>query len=318
MKIYFAPMEGITRYPYRNAHNTHFGYIDKYFTPFIVPNTKKLFRTREKADVLPENNQGLPIVPQIMTNKADEFLCAARGLKEYGYTEVNLNLGCPSKTVVSGGRGSGFLAFPDRLLEFLDEIFEKADMKISVKTRIGKENPEEFERLMEIYNKFPMEELIIHPRLQKDFYKNKPNIDAFREALSVSKNPICYNGDINTAQDYLNFREQFPQVETLMLGRGLLRDPVLSGRIKEGITLNKKSLRSFHDDIYNAYRDILSGDINVLYKMKEIWLYMALSFHNYEKYLKKIKKADKLIKYDDAVNALFEEQECINAPGSGI
>ena len=157
MKYYLAPLEGITTYIYRRAYHQHFAPMDKYFTPFLVPHTKKGFSTKEKNDVMPEHSPGMNLVPQIMSNQAESFLHTVEKLKVYGYEEVNLNLGCPSKTVVSKGRGSGFLADPDGLDRFLDEIFKKCDVKISIKTRIGKDDPEEFARLLDIYNQYPVE-----------------------------------------------------------------------------------------------------------------------------------------------------------------
>ena len=159
-KFYFAPLEGISGYVYRKAYEHYFGGIDKYFIPFIKPNQKGKLSSREKNDILPMHNQGMCAVPQILTNSAEDFIKTAERLQEYGYEEVNLNLGCPSKTVVSKGRGSGFLAEPDRLNAFLEEIFNETPIRISVKTRIGKESPEEWIRLLEIYNQYPMEEFI--------------------------------------------------------------------------------------------------------------------------------------------------------------
>ncbi len=222
MKYYLAPMEGITEYIYRNSYEKFFGNVDKYFTPFIVPNESRSLKTKELVDVLPENNKGMNIVPQILTNDAEGFINTSRKLQQLGYSEVNLNLGCPAKTVVSKNRGSGFLAKREELDSFLDEIFKMDDMKISIKTRIGKDNPEEFYELIKIYNKYPLEELIIHPRTQKDFYGNKPNLNVFRDALSLSNNPVCYNGDIFTINDYNKLVADFPEVNTVMLGRGIL------------------------------------------------------------------------------------------------
>lgn len=174
MKIYLAPLEGITGWIYRSAVHECFGGFDKYFVPFIRPNQMGHLSSREKKDILPANNTGMRVVPQILTNRSEDFLRTAEKLKEYGYEEVNLNLGCPSKTVVTKRRGAGFLAEPKRLEVFLDEIFGKCSIRISVKTRLGMEEAGEFSRLLDIYNKYPMEELIIHPRVQKDFYKTRP------------------------------------------------------------------------------------------------------------------------------------------------
>jgi len=311
MDFYFAPMEGSTGYIYRNAHKAMFNNIDKYFSPFIIANQSESFRTRELNDILPKNNQGLVLIPQLLTNQAKDFIHTSKKIKLLGYNEINLNLGCPSGTVVSKNRGAGFLSKREELDVFLDEIFSQSITKISVKTRIGKDQPEEFYDLIEIFNKYPIEELIIHPRVQKDFYRNKPNLIIFKEALRMSKNPICYNGDIFTAKDYKEFSAAFPSVGTVMLGRGLLANPGLLSDIKNNSKLEKSLLKDFHDKIYNDYKGILFGDRNVLFKMKELWFYMISVFSNNANYAKKIKKSQRLYDYDEAVSSLFREQEIL-------
>ncbi|HKL78961.1 MAG TPA: tRNA-dihydrouridine synthase family protein [Mobilitalea sp.] len=305
MKFYFAPMEGITRYIYRNAHNFNFSNIDKYFSPFIPANQSESFKTKELIDILPENNLGLYLVPQILTNNAKDFIHTAKKLEHLGYNEINLNLGCPSGTVVSKNRGAGFLSKTEELEAFLEEIFTGLSVKISVKTRIGKDQPEEFYKLIEIFNKYPMEELIIHPRVQKDFYKNKPNLTVFKDAMTLSKNPVCYNGDIFSVGDYKEFTVDFPGTQTIMLGRGLITNPGLIEAITYNTELDFVKLKDFHDRIYEDYKRILFGDRNVLYKMKEIWFYMITMFPNSSKYEKKIKKSEHFFEYEEAVNSLF-------------
>jgi tRNA-dihydrouridine synthase len=311
MNFYFAPMEGLTGYIYRNAHNAFFNNIDKYYSPFISANQSGSLKTRELNDILPENNQGLVLIPQLLTNNANDFIHFSKKIKLLGYNEINLNLGCPFGTVVSKNKGSGFLAKTEELDRFLDEIFTQAVTKISVKTRIGKNQPEEFYELIEIFNKYPIEELTIHPRIQKDFYKNKPNLKVFKEAVILSKNPICYNGDIFTIEDYKEFSVDFPGVGSLMLGRGLLANPGLTKNIKTNIKIEKNVLKDFHDKLYNDYKKILFGDVNVLHKMKGLWFYMISVFSDNEKYAKRIKKAVRLYDYDEAVSSLFREQNVL-------
>lgn len=313
MEFYFAPMEGITGHVYRRAHHKFFAGIDKYFIPFISPNQFGHLSSKEKNNLLPENNQGMRAVPQILTNSSEDFIKTAKKLCEYGYTEVNLNLGCPSRTVVTKGRGSGFLAFPDKLERFLDEIFEAADMAISIKTRIGRDSPKEFERLLQIYAKFPVSELIIHPRLQTDFYKNTPDWEVFGNAYLNRPCQVCYNGDIFTAREYERFSHAFPETEQVMLGRGLLTDPGLVERITAHKALDKPTLLAFHNQIYGEYQDILFGEKTILFKMKELWSYMTSIFSDYAPYAKRIKKAEKLASYERAVKDLFEEQEILTA-----
>lgn len=315
MKYYLAPMEGITGHIYRNAYEKYFHNIDKYFTPFIVPNQSTSLKTKELRDVLPENNEGLYIVPQILTNDAEGFIFTAKKLEQLGYDEINLNLGCPAGTVVSKNRGSGFLAQREELDRFLEQIFKIERMKISVKTRIGKDSPEEFYELIKIYNKYPMEELIIHPRTREDFYGNTPNLEVFKDALKLSKNTICYNGDIFTAKDHNKIIQAFPDVDKLMLGRGILANPGLISEIKDNSYIDKKILKDFHDEIFNNYTELLREDKNAMYRMKELWGYMCHIFTNNKKYYKKIKKAQKAKDYIEAVSSLFEEQEIIKGAG---
>jgi len=313
MNFYFAPLEGVTGYVYRNAHHAFFPNMDKYFSPFISANQSERFTTRELNDILPENNPGIVLIPQLLTNNAKDFIHTSNKLKILGYDEINLNLGCPSGTVVAKNRGSGFLLKTDELDAFLDEIFSRSVTKISVKTRIGKNDPEEFSELIEIFNKYPMEELIIHPRIQKDFYKNTPNMKVFAEALAASRNPVCYNGDLFTVTDYEDFTKGFPHVDTVMIGRGLITNPGLISDITNNIKLDKKLLREFHDRVYADYKKVLSGEKNVLYKMKELWIYMIRMFADNEKYFRKIKKADGLAEYDAAVSGLFREKEVLES-----
>ena len=307
MKYYFAPLEGVTGYIYRNAHQTFFGQIDKYFTPFISPTSNKVFTSRELNDILPEHNQGLPVVPQILTNNAEYFIRTMNELTKFGYDEINLNLGCPSGTVVAKHKGSGFLAQREQLDEFLENIFSKASTKISIKTRIGKDSPDEFYKLIEIFNKYPLEEIIIHPRIQTDFYKNKPNMKVFKDALALSKNPVCYNGDIFNRSHYRKLAEIYPSLDAVMLGRGLIANPALIGEIKNSHVMDKQIMKAFHDEVYAGYQKILSGERNVLFKMKELWFYMIYLFEESDKYAKKIRKTNRLSDYEAIISRLFQE-----------
>ena len=318
MKFYFAPLEGVTGYIYRNAYETFFGQIDKYFMPFISPTKNKGFTSRELNDILPEHNQGLNVVPQILTNNAEYFNGTVNELSKFGYDEINLNLGCPSGTVVAKCKGSGFLAQRDKLDEFLEDIFSNASTKISIKTRIGKDSPEEFYELIEIFNKYPLEELIIHPRIQTDFYKNKPNMQVFKDALSLSKNPVCYNGDIFNVNNYRELTETYPSLSSVMLGRGLIANPALIREIKNNHVIDKQELKAFHDAVYAGYKEILSGDKNALFKMKEFWFYMINLFADSDKYAKKIRKSDRSSDYEAVISRLFQELDIEEAPVRGF
>lgn len=320
MQFYMAPMEGLTGYVFRNAYHKNFGDVDKYVTPFI---TNKKMNYKEINDIAPEHNLGMHVVPQILTNRAEDFCEIARELEQYGYKEVNLNLGCPSGTVVAKHRGAGFLALPDELDRFLEEIFSKCPLSISIKTRIGVESTAEWGRILAIYEKYPIEELIIHPRLQKEFYKNTPHMAAFSEAIANSRHVLCYNGDIHSKEAYDKFMRYLEtemkqskenagrKVEHIMLGRGILMNPGLIGMITEDKKLTKEKLKTFCDDVLEGYLAVMSGDRNTLFKMKELWFYLANSFTNSGKYVKKIKKTQHIAEYKTIVENLFYEQELI-------
>lgn len=316
-----APMEGITGYIYRRAHHKVFPGVDKYFTPFITPNQTRKMTSRELNDILPEHNQGMRVVPQIMTNRAEDFIWMALRCQELGYQEVNLNLGCPSGTVVSKGRGSGFLADPFKLNRFLDQVSnELAQLKISfsVKTRIGKDDPDEFEDLLAIYNRYPLTELIIHPRIQRDYYKNTPRMDVFDQVAKGCRHELCYNGDLFNRRRCRDFQTQYPAVKNIMLGRGMIANPALINELKTGELLKKEELSVFHDLVLEGYQEIMSGDRNVLFKMKELWFYMAGSFADSEKYIKKIRKAGSIQEYRPAAARIFTDLELKDAAGYEI
>lgn len=315
-RIYAAPMEGITGYIYRREHARHFGGCDRYYMPFIDPKDQSSLMKKEKKDIAPENNAGIPVVPQILTNRADRFLTTAGMLEDLGYQELNLNLGCPSGTVVSRGKGSGFLAYPDRLRTFFDKVFDglrDRSLLVSVKTRLGMKSPDEMAALMDIYNDYPISELIIHARVREDYYKYPVRLEAFRQALSVSRHPVCYNGDLLDEKAAARFKEAFPQVDRLMLGRGMIADPVLPSRLilkepgkgQAGDSMDYGPLRDFMRDLCDCYEAEIGN--NALFKMKEIWTYMLPRFEAPGSLKKKLMKSRRLSDYRIHVRSLFCE-----------
>lgn len=315
-QIYFAPMEGITGYIYRNLYHEYFQNIDKFFTPFIVGNRKASMKARELRDVLPEHNQGMPIVPQILTNDANEFINTARRVELLGYQEINLNLGCPSGTVVSKGRGAGFLAYPDRLEQFLDEVFEALpDLKISIKTRLGKEFVSEFPDLLRIFNRYPLYELIIHPRTQKELYNGIPHQEEFFYAMKESTCPVCYNGNIFTVDDYEQLCERYPSLQRVMIGRGILANPFLVEQIHGRSGLTKDFVKEFYERLFDEYRKEMSGDKDVLFKMKELWNYQVWMFRDADKAVKAVRKAQSRTEFLVAIRHLIDECELVEQGG---
>ena len=305
MQIYFAPLEGITGFVFRNAYEKYYGGIDKYFTPFITPHTKKNMDTRERRDILPENNRGLFVVPQVLTNKAEDLIAICKELKDYGYEEVNLNLGCPSKTVTTKGKGSGFLEYPDKMEEFFDRFFKVADVKLSIKTRIGYWETEEAEKLFRLYERFPFEEVIVHPRLGCEMYKGSPHYEVFEAYLEKTKHSLCYNGDIYDKDTLHSLHQKWENCDKFMLGRGLIARPGMLYGISD-VQAEKLRFYAFHNELLEGYATYLSGDRNLLFRMKELWTWWGVQFKGQEKLLKQIKKINHLQEYQRLVKELVD------------
>ncbi len=324
MKFYFAPMEGIAGYIYRNAYNEYFHGIDKYFAPFLSTSSGGVRRMKEFKDILPENNQGMYLVPQLLSNRAEDFVKAAREVQALGYRELNLNVGCPSGTVTSKKKGAGLLLDTEKLDNFLYEIFAQCaslGVNLSIKTRIGFYDVEEFEKILDIYNQYPLHELIIHPRTREDYYHGKIKPEAFGYAVRRSKNKLCYNGDIFRVAEYQKLVKAFAgtnMVTAVMFGRGILRNPSLIDNINEDRDCpDWKKIFAFHDRLYHDYKEYLSGDTNLLFKMKEVWLHMVnaldtgevmpshfISEGQGERFAKKIKKSKNIYEYDSVIREL--------------
>lgn len=305
MKYYFAPLEGITGWIYRRAHAKFFPGMNRYYTPFIAANQTHKLKTREKKDVNPGNNASYVCIPQVLTKVPEDFVYTVRILSEMGYSEINLNLGCPVPTVTTKGKGSAMLADTDALDRFFDRTFELMEAEhlkagISVKSRIGVSNPDEAIPIYEVFNRYPLREIIVHPRTTKEMYQGEPHRDVYEEIRRMSKHPLCYNGNIVKPSDM----DVFSQDQAVMIGRGLLRNPALVREIQGGPALTRDELFAFFREVQKGYEEEMYGDAPVLAKMKELWWYAGDLFPGAEKALKKIKKARSVSDYEMAVNQL--------------
>ena len=340
MNIYFAPLEGITGFVLRNAYESCFpGTIDRYFAPFIAASCRKKLAARDLRDVLPENNTGICLIPQLLANKGEDFISTAQMLYQFGYQELNLNLGCPSATVVTKNRGAGLLAEPELLKAFLTECYDWAegkDVKISIKTRIGLEEETEWENLLSLYESFPASELIIHPRLREDYYQGKIREEAFAQAYRDScaeheqtAMQLCYNGDIVSREQIQKLADAYPELHAVMIGRGFLMRPGFTagllrqngekpgekaetGGLETEKDVNKDKFWNFHDRIYEGYRSYLQGDKPVLFKMKELWSYLQVGLSELageskpktDKLMKQLRKCNACADYDSVIRQL--------------
>ena len=312
--ISFAPMEGITGRIFRKTFARHFKGVTDYYTPFITPKEKRGLDKKDLKELIPENNKGLSIVPQILTNSSEGFNLTAKKLIELGYEEININLGCPSGTVVNKGRGAGALKNLDSLCKLLDGIYNesvKNGLRVSVKTRIGYSEADEFREILSVYKKFPLAKLIIHPRTRMEFYKGRVHKESFslavREYTEIGAvERLCFNGELNNVSDIKSLANEFSNIKHIMIGRGLLRNPFLAEDmiVVNNIDRNKR-LRMYLDDLFSEYLEEFNGSSTAILKMKELWFYVKESFEDSEHFLKDIKKAKGVLEYRAAVNVLF-------------
>lgn len=309
MRYYFAPMEGVSGVIFRRVHHRHFPGVDKYFTPFLSPTQDHILTKKDLRELDPARNEGIPVVPQLLTRRAEDFLWAAGELAGLGYREVNLNLGCPSGTVTAKRKGSGFLRLPDELDQFLEEVCARSPLPVSVKTRVGFQSPEEFGRLLEIFARYPIAELTVHPRVRQDFYKGKVRMETFAQAVAQCPAPLCYNGDLVTKADCARIAETFPGVGAMMLGRGLVGDPALVSKVKGETGPDKAAVRRFHDELYDAYTDAFGSRRNAMLRMKEVWFYLIDLFEESEPYAKRLKKATDTAEFEAKVGDVFQNLE---------
>lgn len=314
MRMAFAPLEGITTFLFRNTHHQLFGGADRYFTPFFSPAGEHIFTAKELRDLTPAHNAGLAVIPQIMTRHAADFLWAAEALADMGYPSVNLNLGCPSGTVVAKGKGSGFLAHPAELDCFLEEIFSKTAVPISIKTRLGILDAAEFAPILKIYEQYPLQELIIHPRVQKEFYKGSIHREVFVAAMESSSLPLCYNGDLATVADVENFGRECPQMDNLMIGRGAVADPALLRKLHGGSAATRGELQTFTQTLYAGYREAFQQDRPAAQRMKELWFYLIHLFADGGQYDKQMRRVSHPRQYETLEAGIFRDLELLEQP----
>lgn len=305
MNLYFAPLEGITTYTYRNTHYEMFGGCDEYFAPFITPCENEKLSIKNMRDILPENNTVKPVV-QALASNAEAFVDFTDKIKEFGYEKVNLNFGCPSGTVVKKGRGAGALRDTDKLDEFLKYSFNNAKIDISVKTRTGFYNHNEFDTLLDIYKKYDITELIVHPRIREEYYNGMPNADSFDKAYNCFGKKSCYNGNIYNVDDYNELIKKYHDLASVMIGRGAIKNPAIFREIKGGKRITTGELVAFSNELQKRYFKLLQSDMYTLHKLKEIWIYIMQNFPEEKKILKALKKSSKLVELNNAINCLPE------------
>lgn len=307
-----SPLQGFTDFRFRNAINKYFGGIDTYYSPYIRLNGKLVIKSSYQRDILPENNVGLEVIPQIITNDADEFLFVAKYVQELGYKELNWNLGCPYPMVTKCGMGSGLISNTEKINDILHKVHSESDIIVSMKMRLGYENTEEILQVLPILETYPIKNIAIHARIGKQLYKGGVHLDAFQQCIDNTKLKLYYNGDITSVAKFNEMQERFPTIDHWMIGRGLIADPFLPSMIKNNTSeypKNKIELFSaFHDTLYEGYSESLSGSTHILLKMHHLWEYFSVIFSNPHKVSKKIKKAKSIRNYEEAVKEILKAE----------
>ena len=305
-----SPLQGFTDFRFRNAFHKHFGGIDTFYSPYIKLNGKLVVKGSYERDILPENNSTLEVIPQIITNDAEEFLFVAKYVQQFGYKELNWNLGCPYPMVAKCGMGSGLIKNTDQIEHILKRVHNETDIIVSIKMRMGYENATEILDVFPILEQYPIKNIAIHARIGKQLYKGGVDLDSFQKCLDTSKQKIYYNGDITSVTKFNELQERFPSIEHWMIGRGLIADPFLPSMIKNNTTEYPKNkleiFEAFHGEIYQEYDAYLSGPTPIRMKMLGFWEYFSESFSNPQKTFKKIKKAGNSKNYEIAVKEIFK------------
>ncbi len=312
--LILAPMRGITTMHYRKAFVRHFGGLDAEMAPFIPTVHAEKINPKLLRDVLPENNSGLPLIPQLIGNNAADFVNMAKALHDLGYEEVNWNLGCPHKPIRNKRRGSGLIPHPEQVDALLEEICTGSPCKVSVKVRLGVSDQSELMNLIPVLNRHPLSEVIVHPRTAEQMYDGKADLGAFALAFQELTRPVCYNGDIGDLAFFQTLDKCFPTLGRFMLGRGLLANPFLCEQIKSGNPVTENAvarLRAFHDEVFENYRTVIDGEVPMLGKMKEFWAYPAQHLSNGRKFIKKVKKCHRLATYEQILDEYLTDAEWI-------
>lgn len=288
-QIWLAPLHGITSHTFRNTLCRHFGGIDFFMAPFLPAQPAGKFRPKVWQDIAPENNTALPLVPQLMGNRPEHFVDTTRMLNEhFGYERFNINIGCPSSPVVRHTRGCGLMPHPDIVEQIVAEVSERTPFRLSLKMRLGLHSADEGRQLLTRLNDYPLDFLVIHPRLGVDLYEGTPDLDTFEEFCQITRHKIVYSGDVFTTEDYERLSERFPQVAAWMLGRGMLRNPFLAEEIKGQDTGDKNGrFNAFYHDLIDKLLPI-RGESGSLANLKELWHYFAHFTHASDEELQQI------------------------------
>ena len=312
-RIYLAPLQGLTDRTFRKTFKQYFSGIDLFFTPFFSFNRDNPVKPAKLKKQLHDGYPPAKIVPQVLSNSPEAIIRFQKSLSNLGYQRFNLNLGCPYPVVIKKNKGVALMSQPQRLEELISHIANYSTLSFSVKLRLGLENPDEIFTVIEILNRYPVAEVIIHPRLGGQYYSGDPDHARFGECLARSKHPVVYNGDIFSVAGFQKFSLMHSDVNTFMLGRGILRNPFLAMQIKgEALPPEpEKVLYDFQKDLFSQLLQDRGKGKYFPQGIKEFWSYLALSFDDPEKVFDQIKRVNTTAEYLSVADNLFTNQQIL-------
>ncbi len=309
-RLISSPLQGFTTFRFRNAFHQFFDGMDIFYAPYIRFNGKMEIKSVYQRDLLAKNNTGLTIIPQVMTCSADEFIFAANYVLSLGYKELNWNLGCPYPMVTNRGMGSGLIANPDKIDRILDRVHTATDIIVSMKMRMGYDHRDEILGAFPILEKYPIKSIGIHARIGKQLYKGGVDLEGFQQCIDNTSQKLYFNGDITTVTRFEEMTNRFPSIDHWMLGRGLIADPFLPSMIKNkthDYPENRIEVFSkYHDTLFTAFEQKLTGEKAVIRKMLSYWEYFATTFPNAKREIKKLTKVKTFEDYDEAVKRVLD------------
>lgn len=301
--LYAAPLQGYTEAEWRHCHAEMAGGADAYYMPFIRVE-KGAVRRKDIAEINSELNRTVNVIPQVIVRDADELHITTDAIIAAGYSEIDINMGCPFPPQVKHGRGAALTASPSSLMR-LSETMRKVypGIKFSAKMRLGVTSASEWRGIIDIINDMPLTHLTVHPRTASQQYGGELHLDEFGALLEASAHPVVFNGDITSPADIDVIAEHYPAISGIMAGRGLLMRPTLFSEWRSGKERTDAerltTVTALHDAILKIYRNRLCGDAQILSKIKPFWDYQADIIGH--KATKAIRKATSMQKYEAAL-----------------
>jgi len=306
--LQLAPMQALTDVHFMNTYQTAFGGFTEMMAPYIMASGKSHIKVQHVRSYFSNLHDDITLIPQLLSNDAEGFIYLANTLYDLGFNKINWNLGCPSPFIMKKLRGAGLLAYPDKIETLLENIIPHLKPTLSIKLRLGINYTDDIFPIIDILNKFPIAETIVHARTASQHYEGKANKTFFGEIYPLFNMPVIYNGDILTKEDIFEMESVFPNLKGFMIGRGAFINPFITNQIN-GIELTDaekvEKYQEFYFELHNYYKTKTQTELGFLGRMKELWFYFSQSFHKGESYLFALKTINEIPLFEQTVKNIF-------------